>query len=81
MFNPYPQETNSFNELPEDCPVQLLEYGIITEMIQDKVIFSRRKIRKVKQDDLIKKIQIRHLKECLYELDRLGRLDPSISIV
>ena len=50
-------------------------------MIQDKVIFSRRKIRKVKQDDLIKKIQIRHLKECLYELDRLGRLDPSNAIV
>ena len=53
----------------------------MTEMIQDKVIVSRHKNRNVKKDALFKKLELRHLKECLYELDRLGRLDPSNAIV
>ena len=77
MYDPHPQETISFDALPEDCPLQFLEYGLMTEMIQDKVIVSRHKNRNVKKDALFKKLELRHLKDCLYELDRLGRLDPS----
>ena len=81
MYDPHPQETISFDALPEECPLQFLEYGLMTEMIQDKVIVSRHKNRNVKKDALFKKLELRHLKDCLYELDRLGRLDPSNAIV
>ena len=81
MCDFYPQETLSFNSLPDDCPVMLLDYGLMTEKIQDKVILSRRKSRDMKKDVLVKKLELRHLKACLYELDRLGRLDPSNSII
>ena len=81
MCDFYPQETLSLNSLPDDCPVKLLDYGLMTEMIQDKVIISRRKSRNMKKDVLVKKLELRHLKECLYGLDRLGRLDPSNSII
>jgi len=81
MYDPHPQETISFKALPEDCPLQFLDYGVMTEMIQDKVIISRRNRRNVKKDVLFKKLELRHLKECLYELDRLGRLDPSNAVI
>ncbi len=81
MCDFYPQETLSFNSLPDDCPVKLLDYGLMTEMIQGKVTISRRKSRDMKKDVLVKKLELRHLKACLYELDRLGRLDPSNSII
>ena len=81
MCDFYPQETLSFNSLSDDCPVKLLDYGLMTEKIQDKVILSRRKSRDMKKDVLVKKLELRQLKACLYELDRLGRLDPSNSII
>ena len=81
MCDIYPQETLSFNSLPDDCPVKLLDYGLMTEMIQGKVTISRRKSRDMKKDVFVKKLEIRHLKACLYELDRLGRLDPPNSII
>ena len=81
MYDPHPQETISFDALPEDCPLMFLEYGLMTEMIQDKVIVSRHKNRNVEKDALFKKLELRHLKDCLYELDRLGRLDPSNAII
>ena len=81
MYDPFPQETLSFNALPEDCPVKFLDYGIMTEQIQNKVIVSRNEHRNKEKDVLVKKLQLRHLKECLYELDRLGRLDPSNAII
>lgn len=31
--NPYPNETKSMNNLPQDCPLLELEYGILTEKI------------------------------------------------
>lgn len=81
MCHLYPQETNSFNALPEDCPVKILDYGLMTEMIQDKVSLARRKSRTMKKDDLVRRLELRHLKNCLYELDRLGRLDPSNAVI
>ena len=81
MYDPFPQETLSFNVLPEDCPVKFLDYGIMTEQIQNKVIVSRNEHRNREKDVLVKKLQLRHLKDCLYELDRLGRLDPSNAVI
>ncbi len=37
-WNPYPDETLSFNALPDKCPLHFLDYGLMTETIQDKVI-------------------------------------------
>lgn len=81
MSDLYPQETVSMNALPEDCPLKLLDYGILTELIQDNVISSRRKFWTMKKDDLVKKLELKHLKNCLYELDRLGKSDPSIKFI
>jgi len=81
MCDLYPQETISFNALPEDCPVKILDYGLMTEMIQDKVSLARRKGRDMIKDGLVKNLELRHLKNCLYELDRLGRLDPSNAVI
>lgn len=81
MCDPYPQETISFNSLPDDCPMKYMEYGLMSEMIQNKVIQKRRKIRNTKTNSLVDKVHMRHLKECFYELDRLGRLDPSNAII
>ena len=80
-YDPYPHETFSFDALPDDCPVKYLDYGLFTEAIQDKVILKRREIRNTKTDSLVDKVHMRHLTECLYELDRLGRLDPSNAII
>jgi hypothetical protein len=81
MRDIYPLETISFNELPEGCPIKLLDYGIITEMIQGKVILLRSQNREIKQNELVKKIELRHLKNCLYELDRLGKYDLSNAVI
>jgi hypothetical protein len=81
MCDPYPDETISFHAMPDECPIKFLDYGIISEKIQDDVKLLRTVKRKHKKDDLFKKLKIRHLKECLYELDRLGRLDPSNAVI
>ena len=41
--NPYPNETKSINNLPQDCPLLELEYGILTEQIGPIVQQIRRK--------------------------------------
>jgi hypothetical protein len=37
FYNPYPEETISFNSLPKDCPLHLLPYGIMSELIVPKI--------------------------------------------
>ena len=46
----YSLETISFNALPKECPLHLLDYGMMTELIQDKVVIARREWRKQKKD-------------------------------
>ena len=41
--NPYPDETKSINNLPQDCPLLELDYGILTEQIGPIVQQIRRK--------------------------------------
>jgi hypothetical protein len=36
-YNPYPEETISFNSFPKDCPLHQLSYGILSELIVPKV--------------------------------------------
>ena len=69
MYDPYPQETLSFNSLPEGCPVKFLDYGLMTEQIQNKVIVSRNENRNKEKDVLVKKLQLRHLNTGAYSMD------------
>ena len=71
----YSLETISFNALPKECPLHLLDYGMMTELIQDKVVIARREWRKQKKDMLVKKLTLRFLKECLYGLSDQGIID------
>ena len=41
--NPFPDETKSINNLPQDCPLLELDYGILTEQIGPIVQQIRRK--------------------------------------
>ena len=71
----YPLETISFSALPEECSLHILDYGMMTELIQDKVVIARREWRKKKKDMIVKKLTLRFLKECLYGLSDLGVID------
>ena len=71
----YNLETISFNALPDECPLHLLDYGMMTELIQDKVVTLRRFKRKQKKDKIVNKLTLRFLKECLYGLSELGVID------
>ena len=57
----YPLETISFSALPEECPLHILDHGMMTELIQDKVVIARRDYRKQKKDRIVKKLTIRFL--------------------
>jgi len=45
MFNPYPEETRWREILPEESPLCILEYGLMTELIVPLVIQYRLKFR------------------------------------
>ena len=81
MIDPYPEETASLNALPDECPIKYIEYGLITELIQDQVRKLRLVYRKNRIAWLVKKCHMKHLKQCFYELDYLGKLDPSNQII
>jgi len=81
MIDPYPEETASLNALPDECPIKYIEYGLITELIQDQVGKLRLVYRKDRIAWLVKKCHMKHLKQCFYELDYLGKLDPSNQII
>ena len=74
MSDLYPQETASFNALPNECPITFLDYGILTEKITDKVVTFRQKERTKRKDELIDKLKLKYLKGCLYQLDLLSRM-------
>ena len=74
MSDLYPQETTSFNAMPNECPITFLDYGILTEKITDKVVTFRQKERTKRKDELIDKLKLKHLKGCLYQLDLLSRM-------
>lgn len=72
MIDLYLQEAESFNKLSDDCPIKILDHGLMTEMIYDKIIIARRKWRKYKKDKLIDKLNTRFLQKCLFELSDMN---------
>lgn len=63
IYDPYPDETKSMNELSDECPIKYLTYGILTEKVSDLVAEQRRKIQKKKREFLIMKLNNTLLKE------------------
>ena len=55
IYDPYPNETKSINEMPDECPVKYLTYGVLTEKILPLVTENRRKSQKERREFLIKK--------------------------
>ena len=65
----YPDEAISFASLPYSSPLNYLDYGLITEKIQDTVIKRRREIRDERLEFLVNNTRMIRLKKCLQEWD------------
>lgn len=65
-------ESLSFQRMPDECPVQYLDFGLLTELIAPLVQQKRRHIREQRKEFLIKKILNVNLKQCFQELHRQG---------
>ena len=79
--NPYPDETNSLNSLPLSCPINILPYGLLTEVIIPLIKVKRREERGKRIDFLIKKTLKVNLVLCFEEIFRLSRLYPKDSLI
>ena len=73
----YPDETKSFNNLPNNCPLQFLSYGGLLTNISDRVKVLRKKKRNERRKFLIKKINNIHIemliRQIQYEAKKLSK--------
>jgi hypothetical protein len=79
--NPYPDETISLNAMPEECPLLILPYGLLSEKILHLVKEKRREKRERRIDFLIKETLNVNLTQCFERIYHLGKLDPRNSII
>lgn len=79
--NPYPDETISLNAMPEECPLLILPYGLLSEKILHLVKQKRREKRERRIDFLIEKTLNVNLTQCFERIYHLGKLDPRNSII
>ena len=74
LYDPYPEETNSFKCLPKECPVHFLDYGLLSEKIQPLVQKNRQRVREERLCFLVKKLSVSNLVQCMSpfipEIDR-----------
>ena len=69
VYNPYPDETLSFNAMPLDSPLQLLPYGLLTDKIVPLVAKKRVNYRQKIQRDLTAELGVKAMSHYLRELD------------
>ena len=65
LYDPYPEETDSFNCLPKECPVHFLDYGLLSEKIQPLVQKNRQRVREERLCFLVKKLSVSNLIQCM----------------
>jgi len=65
LYDPYPEETESFNCLPKECPVHFLDYGLLSEKIQPLVQKNRQRVREERLCFLVKKLSVSNLIQCM----------------
>jgi len=69
-------EALSFQAMPDECPIQYLDFGILTNLIAPQVQKKRRDMRELRKGFLIKNILNVNLKLCFHELYKLSRMYP-----
>ena len=74
-------EALSFQVMPDECPIQYLDYGILTNLISPQVQKKRRDMRELRKEFLIKNILNVNLKQCFQELYKLSRMYPRYSVI
>ncbi len=74
-------EAMSFQAMPDDCPIQYLDFGILTNVIAPQVQKNRRDMRELRKEFLIKNILNVNLKQCFQELYKLSRMYPRYSVI
>jgi len=79
--NPFPDETDSFAAMPPESPMQILSYGLLSEMILPLIKVKRREKREQRKEFLIKKTLNVNLRRCFEELYRLSKLDPRNELI
>ena len=79
--NPFPDETDSFAAMPPESPMQILSYGLLSEIILPLIKVKRREEREKRIDFLIKKTLKVNLILCFEEIYKLSQLDRKNSII
>ena len=79
--DPYPLETISFQSMPRECPLHFLDYGILTEKVQDKVKEGRRKNKNKRIDHLIDHTLRLVCKKHLTQLFNWGKKYPENAVI
>lgn len=74
-------EALSFQAMPDECPIQYLDFGILTNVIAPQVQKNRRDMRELRKEFLIKNILNVNLKQCFQELYKLSRMYPRYSVI
>ena len=79
--NPFPDETDSFAAMPPESPMQILDYGLLSEMILPLIIVKRREKREQRKEFLVRKTLNVNLRMCFWEIYRLSKLDPRNELI
>ncbi len=75
----YQDEINSFQHLPKESPLHILDFGIISEFIAPEVKKKRRELREQRKEFLIKKIKLPVYKNMIDYIRDLGKQFPEES--
>lgn len=79
--DPFPDETISLNELPSNCPLKYLPYGLLSDILIPLIKDKRREYRKIYKDSLVKQIKAPYLKECMIDLHYLSLENPRHALI
>jgi len=77
---PYPDETRSFNAMPLDSPLQLLPYGLLTDMIVPLVAKKRVEYRQKIQREITTELGVKMMGHYLKELDYYDKDNKVINL-
>lgn len=80
VYNPYPDETLSFNAMPLDSPLQLLPYGLLTDMIVPLVAKKRVEYRQKIQREITSELGVKMMGHYLRELDYYDKDNKVINL-
>lgn len=80
IYNPYSDETRSFNAMPLDSPLQLLPFGLLTDMIAPLVAKKRIEYRQKIQREITAELGVKMMGHYLRELDYYDKDNKVINL-